>query len=117
MKNLKQFVNFDLEAFLKGKRLVVTSVADWLDYESKKKLGTKVETVIFTDKTEYIQKNGQKISNQFEKLTIKVSKDVNVELSATVIPVGATATVYGDYQNLLSIKATDIQVVESKKVE
>ena len=115
MKGLNQFVSFDWEAFAQGKQFVVTKVSDYADFDSKAHLGTKVECVIAVDKTPYTFKDGVSFSNRFEKVTFKVGKDISIPLESRVIPKGVTATVYGDYRNLLSIKCDDIVVAVPKE--
>ncbi len=111
MKGLNQFVDFDWDKFANGKVFIVTNVSEYSDYETKKHLGTKVEAVIAADRTPYSYKDGKVFNNLYEKVTFKVTKDVNVPLEASVQPKGVTATIYGDYRNLLSIKCQDIAVV------
>lgn len=115
MKKLSQFSKFDLERFLNGKTLEVISCSAWNDFTSKKHLGTKVETVITKDNTVYDQKDGEVVTNRYEKLVLKIKKDVTVPLDANVLPVNATATVYGEYRNQLSVTADDIKVVQPQK--
>lgn len=112
MKKLSQFMRFDTAAFFKGKVLRVTGISEWVDYTTKSHMGTKVEVVIVKDDTQYKQKDGESVSNLYEKLTIKVPKDVKVPLSAYVAPVNAVGTVYGDYRNQLSVTADDIRVLQ-----
>ena len=107
MKHLSQFIRFDLDAFLNGKELLVNSVSDWLDYEDKSVKGTKITAVIISDETEY-DKDG---NNRFEKLVIKVPKSIDVAVDSVVVPVNATARVYGDFNNQLSVVADDIEIV------
>lgn len=56
------------------------------------------------------------MSNRFEKLTFKVSKDVEIPIEAIVEPLNATAAVYGDYRNQLSVKCSDIKVLRTKSL-
>lgn len=115
MKHLNEFLHFDIDGFLKDKALMTVSVKAWHDYETKKHMGTKVEVVITQDNSPYRQKAGEQTTNRFEKLTLKITKDVNVPLESYVVPVNAKATVYGEYRNLLSITADDIKVLQPKK--
>lgn len=115
MKYLNQFVRFDIDAFLHGKVCRVVGVSDYIDYNSKKRLGNKVEVVITKDDTIYKLKEGEIGSNRFEKLVFKVAKDVSVQLDDVVEPVNAVATVYGEFKNQLSIKADDIIVLQAAK--
>ena len=108
MKHLSQFVNFDLDSFLDGKELLVLSVSDWVDFEDKTIKGTKITTVIISDETDY---NGKDGNNRFEKLVIKVPKAVDVPVDSIIVPVNATARVYGDFNSNLSVVAEDIEIV------
>ena len=104
MKKLSQFSVFDFEAFSKGKLYLCTGQSEWKDYNTGEHLGTKVDVVIYRDDTAYVQKEGESVSNRFEKLTFK----------AIIEPVDAVATIYGDYRNLLSVKCADIKVLRTK---
>lgn len=117
MKKLNQFVKFLFEDFSKGKVYRVIGVRPWIDYNTKELMGTKVEVVIAEDNTAYDTQNGETITNQYEKLTFKISKkDINIPMNARVIPVNPVAVVYGDYRNQLSVTADDIKVVAPQKV-
>ncbi|MCF2642389.1 hypothetical protein I6E50_08210 [Roseburia hominis] len=115
MRFLSQFHRFALEEFLAQKTLMVTGVSEYVDFTTKKHLGTKVECTIVEDNTPYKQKEGEHMSNRFEKITFKVTKDVDVPLNAMVEPVNATAKVYGDYKNMLSVTCEDIKLVSLPK--
>ena len=115
MKFLNQFVKFDLAAFLADKRVIATGIADWKDNETGKILGKVVDGVIYSDNTVCKQKEGENANNRFEKIRFKVSKTVDVPMDATIMPVNAVATVYGEYRNQLSIKCEDIQVLQPKR--
>lgn len=118
LKNLKQFVSFDWNAFAEGKAFLSTGVKPWMKYENGQKtgerLGTSVEAVIFHDETKYESVNGEVVSNRFEKLTFKVPGEVTIPLDKQIVPVGVKAKVWGDYQNNLSIEASRIDVVEKR---
>lgn len=115
LKKLSQFMKFDWEGFSKGKEFLVLGTSKWVDFETKADMGTKVEVLIAKDETPYKQKDGETVSNRFEKLTLKIRKDVKVPPNAHVIPVGAAGTVYGDYRNQLSVTADDIRVITPRK--
>lgn len=119
MYNLKAFQVFQTEKFLKDKELTVTNVKPWQDYDSKEILGVKVEVAITKDETVYpAGRDGNIMTNLFEKLTFKVPKNgVDVKTNDIVTPVHPVATIYGDYQNQLSITADDVVKVhaEAKK--
>lgn len=115
MKGLNQFLFFDWDAFAEGKTFVVVGVSEYIDYTTKVHLGTKVDCVISSDKTTYAFKDGEVFNNRFEKISFKVSKDVNIPIDTKVMPVNAVATIYGEYRNQLSIKCTDIEIVMPKE--
>lgn len=115
MKKLNQFLKFDWEEFANGKTFQVVGLAEWVDYTTKAHMGTKVEALIAKDVTPYKQKDGEHVTNAFEKLTFKVRKDVKIPAGACVVPVNVTATVYGDYRNQLSVTADDIRVITPGK--
>ena len=104
MKKLNKFTAFDWNAFAKGKRFVCTGCTEWNDFDTKEHLGTKVESVIAADSTDY----GEEVTNLYEKLTFKVSNDISVPLNVEIQPKGVVANVYGDYRNQLSCTAEDI---------
>lgn len=111
MKGLGSFLSFDWARFAAGKTFQVVGCGPWVDFESKAKLGTKVEVVITKDDTPYPVKDGKVISNIFERIQFKVPADVNFPTGVIVEPVGAVATVYGDYRNKLSVKVDNVRVV------
>ena len=115
LKNLYQFARFDLKAFLEGKTLKLVDLATWEDYNTGEILGTRAEVVIAADRTNYtIPKGRDRVrSNLYEKMTIKVRKDIQLPLDTVVTPVNAVAKVYGDRNDCLSIVAADL--VPAKK--
>lgn len=122
LKNLNQFEGFNINEFLKEKRLLVTGVKDWKEYESNRVLGKAIEVTIISDNSVYLDSKGNKlegVSNRFEKLTFKVSKDVDVPLDSIVTPVNAVAKVYAQkdskFRNQLSIKCDDIKIIGQAK--
>lgn len=119
MYNLKPFQVFQTEKFLKDKELTVTNIKPWQDFDTKEILGVKVEVAITKDDTVYSAgRDGTVMTNLFEKLTFKVPKNsVDVKANDIVTPVHPVATIYGDYQNQLSITADDVVKVhpEAKK--
>ena len=114
MKHLNEFIKFDWDKFVEKKGFLVTGISELQDFESKKHLGTKIEVVIIEDGTNYKQKEGECVTNRFEKILFKIYKDVNVPLNSQVLPVNVSASIYGDYRNQLSVKAEDIKVIDTK---
>lgn len=112
MKKINMFLKFDFDAFASGKQFVSTGTSPWTNRDTGELLGTKVEAVIYKDKTDYgVAKNGEKVTNLFEKVTFKVPHEVSIPVGVEIIPIDAVATVYGEYRNQLSITAKDVQVV------
>lgn len=112
MYYLSQF--FDIEAFFKDKELTVIGKKEYQDYDTKKHLGTIVEVVITKDDTPYRQKDGEHVTNLFEKLSLKVNKDIdNVPIGSLAIPVNPICTVYGKYNNELSVRCEDVKFITS----
>lgn len=119
MKALYQFEHFDLNGFLAGKSLAITAINDLTDYNSGTPIGKKVECAIVRDETKYApSKDGGVVSNLYEKLIVKIKLPhtvANVAIGDEVVPINATATVYGDYRNKLSITAEGLVSTESQK--
>lgn len=114
MKKLDVFTHFDWEAFSTGKTFEVTSVNPWKESkDSDVVIGTAIEVAIVEDNTIYPpSKDGKTVSNRYEKLKFKIPKtSLAVAIGDVVEPVNAVATVYGDYRNQLSVKASDIKLV------
>jgi len=111
LKKLNRFVEFNIVEFLKGKRLDTVGLLDWKDFETQKILGTKVEVVIVSDKTDYHTAEGEIVSNLYEKLTVKIPAKITVPMNTEVRLINPKATVYGEYRNALSITADGIEVV------
>lgn len=117
MKGLKQFLNFDWPNFGKDKRFLVVGVGNYVEYGTNNKLGSKIDTVIVEDTTNYTYKDKDKpFTNLYEKLSFKVTKDIEVPLNSIIAPAGEIkATVFGDYNNQLSVICSDIKIVEPTK--
>lgn len=114
MKYLTQFLKFYWQGFRSGKTFSVTGIREWVDYNTKEKLGWCVDTVIVEDKTQYKTKGGEIGSNLYEKVTFKVTTAArpSVNVGDSVEPVGEpTCTVYGDFRNQLSVRCSGVQVV------
>lgn len=108
MKYLRQYESFDWNNFAKHKKFMTVGIAPLTDYETKELIGTRVEIVITQDNTPYERKENEKGSNLFEKLYVKVPKQIDVPMQIEVQLKNAVATVYGDYRNQLSVYAEDI---------
>lgn len=114
MKGLSNFMRFDWPAFANDKVFRVVGISEWVDFDSKEHIGTKIDCVIAADKTPYAFKEGQEFTNLWEKITFKVNKDLRIEMNSKVIPKDVTATVYGEFRNQLSVKCQDVVVSQDK---
>lgn len=108
MKKLNYFSTFDWDAFSKGKEFLCVGCTEWKNFDTGEHLGTKVESVIVTDNTDYGSQDNELVTNLYEKITFKVPKDLSVPLNVEIQPKGVVATVYGDFRNQLSCTAEDI---------
>jgi len=111
MKKLMQFLRFDGPGFFGEKKLMVTACKPWADFKTKEELGTKVEVVIIEDNTAYRLKDGEQVSNIYEKVAIKVAKQLTVPTGTVIELVNPVCTVYGDYRDKLSVTVDDVKVV------
>lgn len=115
MKFLSQFQEFDFERFAKDKGFMVVGCSPWKEQETNAVLGTKVDTVIYADNTEYKRTEGDTSTNKFEKLSFKVAKaGLNIPVDSIVKPVNPVATIWGEFRNQLSVKCTDMQVAPKR---
>ncbi|PKY90580.1 hypothetical protein CYJ57_01585 [Falseniella ignava] len=113
MKALNQFRHFDSQGFLKDKVLEVTQITNWVDYNTKEVLGDKVEVVILIDNTPYAPtRNGEIVTNKFEKLNVKVPNAENIKVGDQVTLINPVGSVYGEYQNQLSLKADGLKIIK-----
>lgn len=111
-KKLNQFTFFDFMKFSEGKVYKLVAIEPWKDFDTGTVLGTKYKGVIAQDKTHYNSKDGEQVSNLFEKLNFKVPKPArDIQIGSVIKPVNPVATVYGQYRNQLAAKADDIQVI------
>lgn len=116
MKHLKDFNTFDSEGFFKDKVLVARECSDWQDENTGIHQGTKVVVAIDKDNTVYQIKDGENfIDNAYEKITIKVKKDVKFARNTPVVLVNAVANIWGDYKDKLSVTADDMLLAQPKQ--
>ena len=113
MKRLSVYTYFDIEGFLEGISLMLIGIREWLDYDTQKVLGVKVETVIIEDNNDYGSSNGEVVNNLFEKLIVKIPKKLDsIPIKSKVRLINPEAVVYGEFRNQLSITADDIEVID-----
>lgn len=111
MKGLREYQKFDAKGFFEGKELRAIAVEAWNEFadgQVGKLLGTKYKCVIATDNTVY---KNQKTDNSGEQVVVKVEKPAKeFKKFAQITLINPSATIYGQFQNELSVKADDIEV-------
>lgn len=112
VKGLKQFLEFNLDGFLKEKEITFISSKPYYNYidgqVSDQVAGMKLECVITKDNTIY---NNDEITNEYEKITIKVPRADKINLKrGTKLKVEGVGKVWGEYSQNLTIEATNIMV-------
>lgn len=117
MKKLNKFVRFDCQAFLAGKVIQNLNAKPWTDCETKEILGTVLEVVIVRDHTDYhLNSDEQQENNLYEKINVKVAKiDLQVPAGAGIEFVNPVGTIYGEFQNKLSIRCDDVRILQGSR--
>lgn len=112
MKKLRQFMKFDAEGFFKDKDVRVMADEPWYEYNDGqiiKTLGTKYKCVIAVDNTSYDGDDVAHDLNGGEQVVVKVANArKEYKKFSKIIFVDVTASVYGQFQSDLSLKASDI---------
>lgn len=117
LKKVANYVRYDWQGFAKDKRFICTGCSEWKDHDTGKHFGSLVEATIIEDKTVYYDKDGNevKVTNRFEKIYIKVKKDVNIPLDSIINPINVVAKPYGDFNSKISVTCDDIQIVPTQQ--
>lgn len=117
LKKVANYVRYDWQSFAKDKRFICTGCSEWKDHDTGKHLGSLVEATIIEDKTVYYDKNGNevKVTNRFEKINMKVKKDVDIPLDSIINPINVVAKPYGDFNSKISVTCDDIQIVPTQQ--
>lgn len=108
LKGLSSFQRFDLEGFLKDKRLIYVKAEPWVDQGQE--VGSKVTLQIIEDNTVYSKPETTNFGEQF-KIKVKSLapstygklKPLSTEVQVTEVE---RATLFGEYRNQLSIIAS-----------
>lgn len=111
MKKLKKYLKFDVESFVKDKMFTIKEIKPTYLYEDGKRIdkevGTTITLIIVQDLTKYDDEIGV---NLYEAFNLKVS--TSLEAIKNKLKTGeiyklktesVKATVYGQYQNQLSL--------------
>lgn len=115
MKSLMEF--FDLDRFIKDKSLVAAaSPTEWRSHDGSTVLGTSLKVEIDADETVYTRPEA---SNEGEQFSVKSSKPITAYAwvkrhEPVEIADWTAATVYGDFNNGLSVRGDLVQKKASK---
>lgn len=117
LKKVANYVRYDWQGFAKDKRFICTGCSEWKDHDTGKHFGSLVEATIIEDKTVYYDKDGNevKVTNRFEKIYIKVKKDVDIPLDSIINPINVVAKPYGDFNSKISVTCDDIQIIPTQQ--
>lgn len=96
LKKLNPFNYFATEEFFSKLGLIAVGKSVWKDFETGSVKGTKVEVVICSDKHNYNSQEGEVVNNMYEKLIIKVPREIDVPMNAKVRLINPVANIYGD---------------------
>ncbi|MCC4325218.1 hypothetical protein LMB33_00740 [Limosilactobacillus reuteri] len=110
-KKLSAFKQFDNQGFFGPKILMAMSEEPWLDFDSGKKLGTKLNVVVWQDHSDY---GDPTITNVGQTLSVKIAgrEPQQIITPHLVRLINPEATIYGEYQNQLSVRADDVEDIE-----
>lgn len=113
MKGLREYQMFDAKSFFEKKELRAVAKETWNEYSDGqvgKNLGTKYKCVIATDHTEYKK---PETDNTGEQVVVKVEKPAkDFKKFSRINLVNPSASIYGQFQNEISVKADDVEFVE-----
>mgnify|MGYP006928980325 CR=1 FL=1 len=110
LKKLSAFKQFDNQSFFEPKALMAMSEEQWVDFESGKKLGTKLNVVIWQDQSDY---GDPTITNVGQTLSVKIAGREPHNIAPHLVRlINPEATIYGEYQNQLSVRADDVEDLE-----
>lgn len=116
MKRLNKFSEFNITKFLEEKELVFIGGEEYSNFDTKEFEGMKYQVLIKKDDSLHAMKpDGGEIRgvNAREMLTIKIKgqKELhNFEMFTPIRLINATASVYGEHQNNLSVFCEEIQL-------
>ena len=116
LSKLSHFKQFDNKGFFGPKEFMLFSIEDWVDFDTKKTIGVKLNTVIWSDHSDYGDIN---VSNKGKAVVVKVAglRPQPVESPVFIKLKNPRVTIYGEYQNQLSVKADGFEVVQTGQTE
>ena len=102
---------FDNKGFFEPKTFMLMGEEPWKDFKSGKEIGVKLNLIIWSDQSDY---GDPSVNNTGKPVVVKIA---NQTPDASVTPhlvrlINPQATIYGDYQNQLSVKADGFKNVK-----
>ena len=112
MKKLKQFAPFNAQLFFSKIELQFTKVEPIR--ENDKTVGLKYNLLICDDQHNYGEESSLNIGEVIKVKIEDVNSNTNFTFGQKVELINPRASIYGEYQNQLSVKADDVIVKKSK---
>lgn len=112
MKKLKQFAPFNAQLFFSKIELQFTKVEPIR--ENDKTVGFKYNLLICDDQHNYGEESSLTIGEVIKVKIEDVNSNTNFTFGQKVELINPRASIYGEYQNQLSVKADDVIVKKSK---
>jgi hypothetical protein len=112
MKKLKQFAPFNAQLFFSKIELQFTKVEPIR--ENDKTVGFKYNLLICDDQHNYGEESSLNIGEVIKVKIEDVNSNTNFTFGQKVELINPRASIYGEYQNQLSVKADDVIVKKSK---
>ena len=112
MKKLKQFSPFNAQLFFSKIELQFTKVEPIR--ENDKTVGFKYNLLICDDQHNYGEESSLNIGEVIKVKIEDVNSNTNFTFGQKVELINPRASIYGEYQNQLSVKADDVIVKKSK---
>ena len=112
MKKLKQFAPFNAQLFFSKIELQFTKVEPIR--ENDKTVGFKYNLLICDDQHNYGEESSLNIGEVIKVKIEDVNSNTNFTFGQKVELINPRASIYGEYQNQLSVNADDVIVKKSK---
>ena len=112
MKKLKQFAPFNAQLFFSKIELQFTKVEPIR--ENDKTVGFRYNLLICDDQHNYGEESSLNIGEVIKVKIEDVNSNTNFTFGQKVELINPRASIYGEYQNQLSVKADDVIIKKSK---
>ena len=112
MKKLKQFAPFNAQLFFSKIELQFTKVEPIR--ENDKTVGFKYNLLICDDQHNYGEESSLNIGEVIKVKIEDVNSNTNFTFGQKVELINPRASIYGEYQNQLSVKADNVVLKKSK---